>query len=242
MNTGYEPKNKIVPHIIKDFFTKEELDTILHIVENQKIDESIPDFYKPLILPDMSRMQIEVMYPVEIKEKLEKLASELVGEDVSMNHNSYLSYSLEHGDGINPKLPVHYDSDNYYSMLTMDYQLYKNINWKICIEEESFDLEYGDLLIFWGAGQVHWRDPILFKDGDKTEVLTMHFSRIKDHEELNKASRNKEARDKRLATWKQNPAFASYSEKYQKKNELVLGEKSMYEKIKKHAKKNKKIG
>jgi hypothetical protein len=232
MDTGYAPKNKIVPHIIKGFFTEEEIIEILAIVERQKVDESLDSFYRPLVLQELSRSQIEVMYPTKIKEKLEKFASELVGEELFMYHNSYLSYNLEHNSDSNPKLPVHYDSDNYFSKLTMDYQLGANIDWPIVIEGESFNLQYGDLLIFWGAGQVHWRKPVLFKEGDNTEVLTMHFSKKEDFETLNISSRNIEAREERLARWNNIPEYARYKEEYAKQNEVVRLQRQKYKKIK----------
>ena len=141
MNTGYEPKLKVVPRIIKDFFTKEEVEVLLAIVNYQKKAKDLDEFFAPLILPSMARMQIEVMYPEHIRRKLEKFASEIVGEDVYMFHNSYLSYNLEHNPDANPKLPVHYDSDNYFTKITMDYQLGANIDWPIVIEGESFNLQ-----------------------------------------------------------------------------------------------------
>ena len=110
---NYKPKNEIVSHIVKNFFTKEEVDEILKIVKNQQTDESIDQFYKPLILHNMSRMQIEVIHPETIKKKLEDFASKIAGEELVMNHNSYLSYNKIHGDNVNPKLPPHFDSDNY---------------------------------------------------------------------------------------------------------------------------------
>ena len=218
---NYKPKNSITPHIIKDFFTKEELDEILEIVEKQKIDDFLPEFYKPLVIPKMSRMQIEVLYPEEIRKKLEKFACEIIGEEVFMSHNSYLSYNKIHGDNVNPKLPPHFDSDNYYSKLTLDYQLSKNIDWPIIIEEDQFNLEYGDLLLFWGAGTIHWRDPILFNDGDNTEVLTMHFSTKKDFEELNFVARAQEEREKRMNSWVKSQNFLRYQEEYYKKDSLL---------------------
>jgi len=218
---NYKPKNSITPHIIKDFFTKEELDEILAIVEKEKIDDSLPEFYKPFVIQKLSRMQIEVLYPEKIRKKLEAFACEIVGEEVFMSHNSYLSYNKIHGDNVNPKLPPHFDSDNYYSKLTFDYQLDKNIDWPIIIEEDEFNLEYGDLLIFWGAGTIHWRDPILFNDGDNTEVLTMHFSTRKDFEELNFVARAQEEREKRMNSWVKNKNFLRYQEEYYKKNSLL---------------------
>jgi hypothetical protein len=223
MNTGYEPKLKVVPRIIKNFFTEEEVEVLLAIVSYQKKAKDLDEFFAPLVLPSMARMQIEVMYPEHIRRKLEKFASETVGEDVYMYHNSYLSYNLEHNPDANPKLPVHYDSDNYFTKLTMDYQLGANIDWPIVIEGESFNLQYGDLLIFWGAGQAHWREPVRFKDGDNTEVLTMHFSKKKDFEELNFAARSPEARKQRLEAWRSDPVFMKYVEEFDKK------EKSLFE-------------
>lgn len=214
MNTGHEPKNKIVPHIIKNFFTDEEVEVIKAIIKYQKAATDLGNFYSPLVLGELARMQIEVMYPPTIQKKLEVFASNLVGENVFMSHNSYLSYSKEHSAESNPKLPVHYDSDNYFSKLTMDYQLEKNIDWPIVIENESFNLEYGDLLVFWGAGQVHWREPVLFNDGDKTEVLTMHFSTREDFEKLNFAARDPEKRKERLKRWQADPIFAKYNEDF----------------------------
>lgn len=169
----------------------------------------------------MARMQIEVMYPESIRRKLEGFASQLIGEEVFMYHNSYLSYNQEHSPGVNPKLPVHYDSDNYFSKLTMDYQLHTNIDWPIVIEDKSFNLQYGDLLVFWGAGQAHWREPVKFKEGHNTEVLTMHFSTRKDFEELNILARDPEARKKRLESWKADSVFMEYVKDFDNKEKQI---------------------
>ena len=214
MNTGHEPKIKVVPRIIKDFFTAEEVEVLQAIIKYQKNAKDLDEFYAPMVLPELSRMQIEVMYPEHIRRKLEKFASDMIGEEVFMYHNSYLSYNKEHNSSANPKLPVHYDSDNYFSKMTMDYQLGANIDWPIVIENESFNLQYGDLLIFWGAGQVHWREPVLFKEGDNTEVLTMHFSTREDFENLNIAARDPERRKERLKIWQSDPVFLEYNNKF----------------------------
>ena len=222
MNTGHEPKIKVVPRIIKDFFTAEEVEVLQAIIKYQKNAKDLDEFYAPMVLTELSRMQIEVMYPEHIRRKLEKFASDMIGEEVLMYHNSYLSYNKEHNSTSNPKLPVHYDSDNYFSKLTMDYQLGANIDWPIVIEGESFNLQYGDLLVFWGAGQVHWREPVLFKQGDNTEVLTMHFSTREDFEKLNFVARDPEKRKERLATWQADPVFAQYNKDFFEKEDALL--------------------
>lgn len=221
MDTGHAPKNAITPHIIKGFFTEEEIEVMLAIVKYQKNSKDLSAFHSPIILPELSRMQIELMYPPSIQFKLESFASKMVGEEVFMSHNSYLSYTKEHDGSTNPKLPVHYDSDNYFTKLTLDYQLNKNIDWPVVIEGESFNLEYGDLLVFWGAGQVHWREPVFFKEGDITEVLTMHFSTRQDYENLNDVSRDPEKRKVRLATWQADPVFAQYNKDFFEKEDAL---------------------
>lgn len=47
MNTGYEPKNKIVPHIVKNFFTEEEVEVLLAIINYQKKAKDLGIFYSP---------------------------------------------------------------------------------------------------------------------------------------------------------------------------------------------------
>ena len=138
-----------------------------------------------------------------------------------MYRNSYLSYNKKHNINANPKLPVHYDLDNYFSKLTMYCQLYRNIDWPIVIEDESFSLEYGDLLIFWGAGQAHWREPVLFKEGDNAEILTMHFSTKKDFEDLNFVTKSPELREEKNKKWNLDPVFLQYKENFIKKEESL---------------------
>jgi hypothetical protein len=221
INTGYEPKNKIVPQIIKGFLTAEEVEVLLSIVKYQKKAKDLDEFYSPLVLLSIARMQIEVMYLEPIQKKLEDFASKIVGEEVFMYRNSYLSYNKKHNINANPKLPVHYDLDNYFSKLTMYCQLYTNIDWPIVIEDKSFNLEYGDLLIFWGAGQAHWREPVLFKEGDNTEILTMHFSTKKDFEDLNFVTKSPELREEKIKKWNLDPVFLQYKENFIKKEESL---------------------
>jgi hypothetical protein len=221
INTGYEPKNKIVPQIIKSFLTAEEVEVLLSIVKYQKKAKDLDEFYSPLVLLSIARMQIEVMYLEPIQKKLEDFASKIVGEEVFMYRNSYLSYNKKHNINANPKLPVHYDLDNYFSKLTMYCQLYTNIDWPIVIEDKSFNLEYGDLLIFWGAGQAHWREPVLFKEGDNTEILTMHFSTKKDFEDLNFVTKSPELREEKIKKWNLDPVFLQYKENFIKKEESL---------------------
>lgn len=221
MNTGYEPRNIVEPFIVKNFLSEDEVNEIKAHIEDFRTREHTNPFYAPLILEDMSRLQIELIYPPHIRERLERYASELVGENIMMSHNSYLDYYSQYNPKSTPKLPPHVDSDNYYSKLTMDYLLSKTIDWPIVIEGKPFNLEVGDLFIFWGAGTIHWRDPIDLKDNDRVEVLTMHFSKFDDFVKLDEASREEKTRTERRNAWKEVPRYQQYQKEYFDRQELI---------------------
>lgn len=235
INEAYKPKkfgqySDVKPHIIKGFFSEEELKEAYELIDQGKKLEGSDDFYAPLVLPKMARQQIELKYSGKLLEKIEKWASEFVGEEVKMTHNSYLSYNKIHNPEAWPKLPPHFDSDNYFTKLTMDYQLETNVNWPVVIdvngELQSFDLEYGDLLVFWGAGAIHWREPMILDHGDNCEVLTMHFAVQKDFEELNLPARDPEARKARMAEWVEKSKYTEYQEEYDNKMYSLIERKN----------------
>lgn len=195
---NYAPKKEIKTKIYKDFFSKDELSRIYNAIDEQKKLKPGTDFYAPKVQEWLGRIHIEIEYPEDILKKVEDFASELCGEKVVLTHNSYYHYSKEYNPEMEtPILKPHRDFDNYYSKLTLDYQLEKNVDWDIIIEDQRYSLEFGDMLAFWGAGLVHWRENIVLKDYQSTSVLTLHFSNEEDHKNLNSISRTTEEREKR---------------------------------------------
>lgn len=235
INENYKPKkfgeySEPVPHIIKNFFSKEDLDEVYNLISEGKRLEGKDDFHAPLVLPLMARQQIELKMEGKFLEKLESWASEFTGEPLKMTHNSYLSYNKRHNPEKWPKLPPHFDSDNYYTKLTIDYQLESNVDWPVVIdvngELQSFNLEFGDLLVFWGAGAIHWREPKVLDFGDNCEVLTVHFSNWDDHINLNTEARTKEAREARMTEWKEKTKYFDYQMEFDNKMNLLIEEHS----------------
>lgn len=229
INAAYKPKkfgqyNDVIPHIIKGFLSENEVKELKELIYHGK---SLPlgGFYSPLVLPELAREQIELKISGKLLKKIEDFASDFVGEEVKMTHNSYLSYNKKHNPegSVSPKLPPHFDSDNYFTKLTIDYQLDANISWPIVIDTNGelhrFDMEYGDLLLFWGAGTIHWRDPIILKEGENCEVWTAHFAVQKDFDELNIPARDPEARKTRFKEWKEKSKFEEYNIAWQ--NEMA---------------------
>lgn len=198
----FKPKNDIVPSVIENVLTNEDVAILKKHIAEERDNYNADELHAPLILKKMSRLQLELKYPEDIKIKLEKLASDLCGEEVVMTHNSYLDYDGKYNPGTNPSLPPHFDSDNYYTKITFDYQLDTNVDWAIIIEGKKFYLQNNQMLYFWGAGQAHWRENIILEENQKTEVLTMHFSKQNEFDKYDKLSRNQEARQERLDSTK----------------------------------------
>ena len=195
----FAAKNNFESQIIKNVLSKSEVEEMEKVIDSAKSYNGDDEFYQKIVLNNLGRMHVELIYPEHIKKKFEDLASSICGEEVVMTHNSYLEYSgSDFGDNNTSELPFHYDSDNYYSKITFDYQLDKTIDWPIFVESEKFVLEYMDLLIFWGAGRLHWREKQKFDINDNVKMLTCHFSNLKDYNELNLKARNEEERKERI--------------------------------------------
>jgi hypothetical protein len=211
----YAPNKSIDTKIYKDFFTQEELSRINECINKQKQLTPGSGLYAPTIQPSLSRVHIEIRYPEDILKKMEDFASELCGEDVVLTHNSYYHYNKKYNPEMEtPVLKPHRDFDNYYSKLTLDYQLEKNVDWDILIEDERYSLEFGDMLAFWGAGLVHWRENKLLDENESTSVLTLHFSNKKDHQNLNNFARTTEEREKRKLQDLEDPILQGYKKQW----------------------------
>lgn len=212
----FESKKPIETKIYKNFFTSKELASIIDCINKQKELDFDSDFYAPMIQSALSRIHIEVKYPKDILKKLEDFASELCEERVVLTHNSYYHYSKKYNPGIEtPVLKPHRDLDNYYSKLTLDYQLEKNVDWDIIIEGQRYNLEVGDMLAFWGAGLVHWRENIVLGETESTTVLTLHFSNEEDYKNLNQIARLPEEREKRKLKNFEDKVFQEYTKKWE---------------------------
>jgi hypothetical protein len=194
----FAPKKDIETKVYKNFFNAEDLKIINDTVDASKKLEYGTSLYAPVVQKELSRIHIELIYPDEMLKRIEAFASELCGEPVVMTHNSYYYYNKKYNPEIEtPVLRPHRDFDNYYSKLTLDYQLEKTVDWDIIIEGDRYSLEVGDMLAFWGAGLIHWRENIVLQEDETTTVLTLHFSNKEDHERLNEISRDSEERERR---------------------------------------------
>ena len=129
--------------IVKNFFTAIEEKQLRDLVEvNRKLKPGSSK-YAPMILETMSRMQIQFDIPESILNKLLAFVKSFVSEedqDLVLSHYQYLDYYGKYGNGNSPKLPPHLDVENYYTKISVDYQMSSNIDWAIVVEDKKYYL------------------------------------------------------------------------------------------------------
>jgi len=201
--------------ILKNFFTSEEETTLRNLIEANRLLEPGSSRFAPMIIQPMSRAQIEFTIPENIKEKLLLLAKQFVDDqDLELTHYQYLDYFGKYGEGNSPNLPPHLDVENYYTKVSIDYQMSSNIDWPIVVEDQKFTLQDNEVLVFEASDRIHWRDPIILKEDDRCEVIVFHFSNKFEHQPYAENQMSKEERNKIIAKHNSMPKMQEYRKKF----------------------------
>ncbi len=212
--------------IFKNFFTSEEEKTLRDLIETNRLLEPGSSRFAPMIIEQMSRSQIEFIIPENIKEKLLTLAKQFVDDpDLELTHYQYLDYFGKYGNGNSPNLPPHLDVENYYTKVSIDYQMSSNIDWPIVVEDQGFTLKDNEVLVFEASDRIHWRDPIILKEDDRCEVIVFHFSNKFEHQPYAENQMSKEERNRIIARHNSMPKMKEYREKFFAQLEKLKGNK-----------------
>ena len=115
----------------------------------------------------LGRMKAELdKVPSEIKNKLEKLASDLSGKKLKFSYALYIIYNKENGL---PNLPPHIDADT--NDLIFDYQIRSNTDWDLGLETKIYPVKDNSALIFNPNEVIHWRPYKTFEEGETVEMI-----------------------------------------------------------------------
>lgn len=212
--------------IFKNFFTSDEEKTLRDLIETNRLLEPGSSRFAPMVIEQMSRSQIEFIVPDNIKEKLLTLAKQFVDDsDLELTHYQYLDYFGKYGNGNSPNLPPHLDVENYYTKVSIDYQMSSNIDWSIVVEDQSFILKDNEVLVFEASDRIHWRDPIILKENDRCEVIVFHFSNKFEHQPYAEKQMSKEERSKIIERHNNMPKMKEYRKKFFTQLEELKGKK-----------------
>ena len=208
--------------IFKNFFSTEEETILRNLIETNRLLTPGTSRYAPMTIESMSRSQIEFIVPSDIENKLLELAKSFVDDpDLTLTHYQYLDYYGKYGKGNSPNLPPHLDVENYYTKVSIDYQMASNIDWAIVVEDESFILKDNEVLVFEAGERIHWREPIILKENDRCEVIVFHFSNKFEHQPYVEKQMSKEERAAIMKKHNDMPRMQKYREDFFKQlNEL----------------------
>lgn len=158
--------------VLKNFFSKQELDTI-----NNSINEDTPGQH----VPHLGYWAYHISLPDYIIEKVTKIASELMNEEMVLAEYQvglYKNFNLENAKS-HPVLFPHVDKAFKEPRFSIDALLDTNIEWPVEVDAGddviSLSAEISDALTFSGTHQYHWRPKRDFSENEFIQLLFMHF-------------------------------------------------------------------
>ena len=151
------------PVIFTDVLPNEELQYIKDQFNNITAENINVQAYNGL-----GTLTIEFLNKKSIIEKIEKLASDAVGEELEVLEIGGNRYSPDFG--WYPKFGPHYDA-RPVEMYVFDYHVQSTENWGLFMEGKRFDFGDNEALLFCGTGRIHWREPIKLKENAKIDLL-----------------------------------------------------------------------
>jgi hypothetical protein len=161
--------------IVKEIFTKEEMEIIYDHINNTP-DDLIH------LHPHLGHKAFMVGMPERIKDKVLSLAQKYSDVPLKLTEISAARYANGYIDP--PNLFPHFDFFET-PRFTFDIQLKSTRNWIINVEGKPFTLRDNEAIIFSGTNQLHWRDKTLFRDDDIVVMLFCHFSEDSDTPKTN---------------------------------------------------------
>ena len=165
LEKGIVPNRDFEVFVYKNVITEEQKKLVYYEVE--KIVDNF-------ITQDFVGHRAWTFHNEELKKYLTIWMSDVLGEQMILSELSFARYSRKYG--YEPKLFPHFDThERDGQRITLDIQLNATTPWAVVVENESFNLENNDGLVFSGTQQVHWRENKKLLDTDEVDMLFVHF-------------------------------------------------------------------
>jgi hypothetical protein len=165
LEKGIVPNRDFEVFVYKNVITEEQKKLVYYEVE--KIVDNF-------ITQDFVGHRAWTFHNEELKKYLTIWMSDVLGEQMILSELSFARYSCKYG--YEPKLFPHFDThERDGQRITLDIQLNATTPWAVVVENESFNLENNDGLVFSGTQQVHWRENKKLLDTDEVDMLFVHF-------------------------------------------------------------------
>ncbi len=116
----------------------------------------------------LGTLPVKLMNEEILIAKIEKMASDAVGEELEVLEYGGTRYSPRFG--WYPKLGPHYDA-RPVEIFVFDYHVHSDEDWGVFIDGKRFNFYNNDALLFSGTGRVHWREQMLLKENSNVDLI-----------------------------------------------------------------------
>ena len=157
------PGQDFEPVLFTDVLPNEELQSIKNQFDNVTAEKINVQGYAGL-----GTLTIQFLNREGIIKKIEKMASDVVGEELEVLEVGGTRYSPDFG--WYPKFGPHYDA-RPVEMYVFDYHVQSTENWGLFVDGKRFDFGDNEALLFSGTGRVHWREAIQLKKNAKIDLI-----------------------------------------------------------------------
>lgn len=172
----------IKPFVITDFLTEEEYASIYKTI-NDAIDNNVAEGRDPYDAP-FNKLKTNgfIVYfdnfEQVVLDKFKKALEDAIGHPIKKPGILFCRYSLK--SGAHPRLLPHADRAMKNPAITTTLELDTSLEWDIYIEEEKFNLNKNEILVFSGSHHTHWRPYAEFKDDDYFDIMIIQSTLDKE--------------------------------------------------------------
>ena len=156
-----------------NIFSQDQIDEIYRLVDSTDIQDTHLQEWA-------GHRAWHIKFSKDIEDTITRSAQEVLGEHVSLNGDySFARYTPEYG--FNCKLFPHYDTRDT-QRITFDIQLNADEPWGIVVENDQYNLNNNEALIFAGTQQIHWRENKTLSPNTKIDMIFCHLEYVNKKE------------------------------------------------------------
>jgi hypothetical protein len=157
--------------VVDNIFDQHHIDKVYEIINNASEEQT-------RIQPWASHKVWDVSLGEEIEYRINEVVKNSLGDHLVLKKDySFARYSPKFG--YRAKLFPHYDT-RPSQRVTFDIQLKTSEPWALVVEEDVYDLQDNQALVFAGTQQIHWRENKQIADDAEIDMIFCHLEYVDD--------------------------------------------------------------
>jgi hypothetical protein len=157
--------------VVDHIFEQDHIDKIYKVIDNTSEDQT-------RVQPWASHKVWDVSLGQEIEDRINEVVKNSLGDHLVLRKDySFARYSPKFG--YKAKLFPHYDT-RPSQRVTFDIQLKTSEPWALVVEEDVYNLQDNQALVFAGTQQIHWREDKQIADDAEIDMIFCHLEYTAD--------------------------------------------------------------